>query len=394
MRDFWNEEKEKKKINKKKIIILSIITLIIIAIITIGIIYSRNEEFRNWMDKNILRKEIYQENLATIEIKEDENPTVYAFNQYIGVLNKNEFKIYNNTGKEEETLNLKITTPVIDSANRYLAVGESKGKKLYLIEDKKILWEKDIEGNISQIKVNQNGYVAISVVDTIHKTVVIMYDPQGNELFYTFFSSTRVGDMSISKDNKYLAIAEIDTSGTIIKSNISIISVDTAKKDAENSVIHKYEGENNDLITKLNYQDKNRLLCMYTDKVKLITEDGNEETITENKDKKITFSDVNLSNSIITIEEKSSGLFTADSVANIINTDNKNTSTYTANSVTKEIYTNTNIIGLNLGTEIEFINTNGWLVKRYIGKQEITQVTLSNSIAGIVYRDRVEIINL
>ena len=97
---------------------------------------------------------------------------------------------------------------------------------------------------------------------------------------------------------------------------------------------------------------------------------------------------------MITIEEKSSGLFTADSVVNIINPENKNTSTYTADSVTKEIYTNTNIIGLNLGTEIEFINTNGWLVKRYIGKQEITQVTLSNSIAGIVYRDRVEIINL
>ena len=97
---------------------------------------------------------------------------------------------------------------------------------------------------------------------------------------------------------------------------------------------------------------------------------------------------------MITIEEKSSGLFTADSVVNIINPENKNTSTYTADSVTKEIYTNTNIIGLNLGTEIEFINTNGWLAKRYIGNQEITQVTLSNSLAGIIYRDRVEIINL
>ena len=43
---------------------------------------------------------------------------------------------------------------------------------------------------------------------------------------------------------------------------------------------------------------------------------------------------------------------------------------------------------------MEFINTNGWLVKRYIGSQEITKVVLSNSIAGIVYRDRIEIINL
>ena len=101
-----------------------------------------------------------------------------------------------------------------------------------------------------------------------------------------------------------------------------------------------------------------------------------------------------MQNSIMAIEEKSSGLFTADSNVSIINTDTKNTINYTVDSVTKEIYTANNIIGLNLGTEMEFINTNGWLAKRYIGSQEITQVVLANSIAGIVYRDRIEIINL
>lgn len=396
MKDFWNEEKKEKKINKKKIIIISIIILLIIAIISISITYIKNETFREWMDKNIFRKEINQDQLTTIEIKEDENPTVYAFNQYIGILNKNEFKIYNSTGKEEKTLNMEITTPLINSSNRYLVMAENKGKRIYVIEDKEIIWQKDIEGSISKVEVNQNGYVAVSIVNTSYKTVVEVFDPKGNELFYTYFSTTRVEDISISKDNKYLAIAEIDTSGTMIKSNISIISIEKAKakKESENAVVKNIEGQNNELITDINYQDKNKLLCMYTDKINLITEDGNVETIEENKDKKITFSDINLANNIITIEEKSSGLFTADSIVNIVNTENKNKIIYTAESVTKEIYTNTNIIGLNLGTEIEFINTNGWLVKRYIGKQEITKVTLSNTLAGIVYRDRIEIINL
>ena len=57
------------------------------------------------------------------------------------------------------------------------------------------------------------------------------------------------------------------------------------------------------------------------------------------------------------------------------------------------IFTYENIVALNLGSEIEFINTDGWLVKRYIAKQEITNTVISNSIAGIVYRDKVEIIN-
>ena len=133
---------------------------------------------------------------------------------------------------------------------------------------------------------------------------------------------------------------------------------------------------------------------MYTDRIDSISEDGNIETLYKSEDKKVTFMDINMQNSIIAIEEKSSGLFTADSNVSIINTDNKSVINYTVDSVTKEIYTGNNIIGLNLGTEMEFINTNGWLVKRYIWSQEITKVVLSNSIAGIVYRDRIEIINL
>ena len=253
---------------------------------------------------------------------------------------------------------------------------------------------KEIEGNISQIKVNQNGYVAISVIDTSYKTVVVMYDEKGNELFRRFFRSTRVEDISISNDSKYLAIAEVDTSGTIIKSNIEIISTEAAKTDSENSVVKRIEGTNNDLITKIKYQEKNKLVCMYTDRIDVIKEDGSTENISKNEDKKISFMDINMQNNIVTVEEQSSGLFTADSVVTIKNTENKNEATYKIESVAKEIYTNNNVIGINLGTEIEFINPNGWLIKRYSGKQEITKITLSNAIAGIIYRDRVEIITL
>jgi hypothetical protein len=106
------------------------------------------------------------------------------------------------------------------------------------------------------------------------------------------------------------------------------------------------------------------------------------------------FQSIELTNHAIEIEEKSSGLFTADSVVNIVNVENKGTKEYTVDSVTKEIYVYNNIIALNLGTEIEFINTDGWLVKRYIANQEITNVVVSDSIAGIIYRDRIEIVNL
>lgn len=393
MKDFWKEP-ETKKINKKRIVISIIIAIIIISSITIMIIYRKNENFREWFDTQILRKEVNQDRLATISIKEEDNPQIYAYNQYIGILSKNEFKIYGSTAKEEKSLQVEISNPIFASSNRYLAIAENKGKKVYCITDKEIAWEKTVEGNISQIHVSKNGYVALTLVDTSYKTVIAVYDEKGEPLFNKFLSTMRVSDIAISSDNKYLAITEIDASGINVKSQIEVFSVEKAKTDAQNSKVATYEFENNELITNIKYQDKEKLICMSKDKIVEFALDGSKEELFNNESKKTTFQTIELANNVAEIEEKTSDLFSADSVVTIISTENKNTSTYTAKAVTKEIYTSDNIIALNLGTEIEFINTGGWLVKRYKATQEITNITLSSNMAGIIYRDRIEIINL
>ena len=395
MRDFWEEtenENVKKKINKKKIIIISIIAIILIAVITLAIVYTKNQQAREWIDRNIFRKEVMQDKVATIELNEQQN-NICAFNKYIGVLNKATLNIYNQNGNSEAQLEIQISNPLFNSANRFLAIAENQGQKFYLIEDKETKWEAEVEGNIEQINVNKNGYVAVTITGTSYKTVVAVYSPEGKELFKTYLSSTRATDITISNDNKYLAIAEVDTSGTIIKSSIKVISIEKARTDPTNSVEKTYEGENDKLITNIQYQDKNKLICMYTDKITII-EDDQETNLVDNKDKKVIFQSVELTNNAVSVEEQSSGLFTANSQVNIVNVDNKQTKTYTAESVTKEIITYGNKIALNLGTEVEFISTDGWLIKRYVANQEITKIVMSDNMAGIIYRDKIEIVNL
>lgn len=393
MKDFWKEP-ETKKINKKRIAIAILIVVIILSIIILGVVYIKNENFREWFDTQVLRKEVNQDRLVSISIKEEENPQVYAYNQYIGVLSKNEFKIYGSTAKEEKSLQVEISNPIFASSNRYLAIAENKGKKIYCITDKDIAWEKSVEGNISQVHISKNGYVALTLVDTSYKTVIAVYDEKGEPLFNKFLSTMRVSDVAISSDNKYLAITEIDASGINIKSQIEVFSVEKARTDAQSSKVATYDFKDGELVTNIGYQDKEKLICMSKDKIVEFGLDGNKEELFNSENKKTTFLTIDLSNNIAEVEEKTADLFSADSVVTIVNTESKTTSTYTAKEVTKEIYTYENIIALNLGTEIEFINTGGWLVKRYKATQEITNITLSSSIAGIIYRDRIEIINL
>ena len=341
----------------------------------------------------MFRKEISQDKVATIDLDEGQTTNTYAFNKYIGILNKNKFNLYGTTGAEEASLDMQITNPLFHSANRFLVIGESEGQKIYLIEDKEMAWEGQVEGSISQVYVNKNGYVAVIMSETSYKSVIQLFDPEGNALFKKYLSSTIAIDVAISTDNKYLAIAEVDTSGTVIQSNIRIISIEKAKTDPTNSEEKNYKSEQNKLIVNIQYQEKNRIVCMYTDSINII-ENDQETVLFENKNKKITAQSIHLDNNFVTIEEESSGIFSANSVVNIVDIDTKNTKNYTVETAVKEIYTKGDIIALNLGTEVEFINTGGWLVKRYVAEQEVTNVTVSNNIAGIIYRDKVEIINL
>lgn len=234
MKDYWQETTEN-KINKKKILISILISILVIGIIVIVSLYITNKDAREWIDTKIFRKQVTQNNVSVIELDAGQTSNIYAFNKYIGILNKNKLNIYGNNGNKETEIDLQINNPIFNSANRFLAIAETKGQKVYLIEDKQVIWENSIEGNISQIHVNESGYVAVIISDTSYKSIIEVFDPKGNELFKRFLSTTMAVDVSISNDNKHLAIAEVNPSGTVIQSNIRIISIEKAKTDPANS---------------------------------------------------------------------------------------------------------------------------------------------------------------
>ena len=134
---------------------------------------------------------------------------------------------------------------------------------------------------------------------------------------------------------------------------------------------------------------------MYDDEITVMQNDNNNSIVSLNEDNKnINFANINLDNYIYRTVEETEGLFNTNTVLEIMNVDNDKTTVYTVEGAAKYVYSYNNIIAVNLGQEIEFINTSGWLVKRYYSSQEVQKVVIGNGVAGIVYQDRVEIINL
>lgn len=373
---------------KKLIIIIGSVFAILLTIVIA--LYIANQPSREWIDKYILRKNIIEENLPTISL-ENENSNVYAYDNHIVVLQNNNLVIYNTSGKEETTINVSITTPLFSDCGKYLLVADKNGKNIYLIYNTSLQWQKTMEGNISNISVNKNGAVGIVITGTTYKSVIVMYGITGEEEFKTYLSSTLAMDLAISDDNKYLSFAEINTSGTIVASVVKTISVEKAKSTPSEAIIYKYNPEANSVIVNIQY-DKQNLICQYDNSVYSL-KDGNAQKLID-IDNKTLFMDINLDMYICSIIENSSSILSSEYEVKIISPDNKKEESYLLKSMPKSLYCNNDIIAINRGNEIEFINHNAWLLKSFSSKQSFKDVVLGDKIAGVVYKDRIEIINL
>ena len=382
-----------RKINKKKILLVIGIVLIIIILIVLISLYIVNNNIRNWVDINIFRKNVSEQDIQTINLNTDKNNQVHVYSDFIAVLNDKMITLYNSYGEKITALDVNINSALFDSSDKYLAVAEENGHEICLILDKTYMWSQELEGEILQIHVNKNGYVAVVTVDVTHKSIVTFFNSQGKKLFTSYFASTRIVDADISYDNKYIAIVELDTTGTIIKSSVKILSVENAQKDSENTIIYTYEAEAGDLITNVKYQSKNQIACIYDNGLGVIVNMTYKEVIKINNEN-ITYLANDFNNNVVYVKEESAGLFKSQSDVHIVNTSDFQEKIYKLETLAKDVFARDNIIAINVGTEIYFIDTNGWLIKKYTANQEITNVKISESLAIIIYKDRIVIVDL
>jgi len=377
----------KRKLNKKKVVFFVLIILIFVLTIVFTILYRKNLSIRVFFDEYIFRKNITENTLPMIST---EGNYTYAYDDYIVCLDKNVLTFYNKSANKTSSVDLEISEPIFESCGDFLCIAEKNGSKLYLISNKNIIWQKDIEGKISNLTVNKNGYVAISITGTTHETICKIYDDNGRELFTTYHSTSYVIDSAISNDNKFVALAEINFSGIAIQSNVKVISIDKALSNSTDTTEYNYTAPIDAFIVNIHYCGDD-LVCIYDNHIDIIRNNSTSE-ITNFESSNIIFADIN--NDLIQIEKHDTGLVSSKFELQIIDTKTNEKKLYSIDREPKSVEVFGNIIAINFGTEIIFINNSGWLIKNYTSSQEIQSIVLSSDLAGIVFKDKIEILSL
>ena len=387
------EENNSVNNSKSNIIKVLIFFLIVIIIATLFAFYLIDTDFHAQLNELIFRKNVIENTSNIIEINTDSNPYVYAFDKYVTVLSKNTLTIYNQDSSEHLKLDVSITKPYSQSNDKYVALAESGGNKAYLITSEGIKWEKDVEGDIYRVSVNENGYVSVILKNTTYKSIVIVYDVEGNELFKTYLAKSYAICSEISGNNKLLAVGQIDYTGTVVKSIVKIIAMDTAQNNSQQSIVYTYESESSKILNNIRFNDKNEAICMFDSYVQKITDSSDERVydVTSND----MFVDINLKNNIVILTKENSGLFSYQYQVNFKNNMGKSDNLYILeNDVPKKLKVSNNIICIYFAGELRIVNSNGWLLKKYETYTEIQDIVIGSNLIGIVYNNKIEVVSL
>ena len=379
--------------DEKTLIKTCLIFIISIIIIFVVARYISNDKFRSSINRNVFKSETSEELLTSIDVDNDSNINIYAYDKYIVVFSKNILSQYLANGSLDSKTEITISVPIMDSKGEYFVIAEKNGHKIALLSGKNVLWERDIEGDISRVSVNNKGYVSVIIKNTAYKSKVIVFDDKGNDLFTVFLQSNYAICSDISDNNKYLAIGEVTYSGTMLKSMVMIYSTEKAQTDPENAIINTYNATEGSLIVDINYHGNDNAICRFNTYIEKVKKDSNS-TIYENTDTDI-FIDSNLEKSIAVVNRSDNEIFNYEYQLDFIDVVGKGERLYILNQdVPNFMIANKKLVAVNLGREVDFISSSGYLKKRYFSNNTVNSVVLGDSIAGIVYKNKIVIVKL
>ena len=132
---------------------------------------------------------------------------------------------------------------------------------------------------------------------------------------------------------------------------------------------------------------------MYSDGIEILKEQ-NSSNLIKFEDGQLAFMTIELSNRIALVSEVSSGEYTADTSVRIINPITRKEKNYNTRNIAKSMQASDNKIALNFGTELHIINKSGILLKKYISNTEINDIVITDAVVGIVYKDKIQLINI
>ncbi len=154
-----------------------------------------------------------------------ENSAFITYKDQLVECNSQAIKFIDKQGKTLWEYPTKINNPILKKSGSSLIIADIGGKELYAVNGSYIDWEKEFSENIINVDVNSNGYVTVIKEAKGLKATLTLFDNSGNEIFTKGFSGIYILSAKVSPDNRTIAVNCVNTSGVSVISSIEFLDI-------------------------------------------------------------------------------------------------------------------------------------------------------------------------
>jgi hypothetical protein len=225
----------KKNTNKSemyRIIIFMIAIIFIVSIAYLSYLKSNNSSSEDMSVADLFGKlfsfsKEKDVEIKTVSFKSNDYEDFGVSTNYIYVVSLNSIKIYDKSGGLIDTLDIKMSNPIVKNSGEYALVGDLDSKNFVFLNKGKIVKKIKTDNNIINFSLNSDGYILYIDEANEYKTSATLLNNEGEKIFNTAKGEQFIVEAKISDNEKYAVLSIIDTSGAYSNTNIEFL--DTSK---------------------------------------------------------------------------------------------------------------------------------------------------------------------
>ncbi len=387
-------DNQKKNNSSKKSNVVMFIFLIIV-VICLGL-YSYLRSNNKLIDyKNINVNELIQsvlnesddlsidEKTKHIDYDYKDHPQFAIYNNMIIECTKDKIIGLGDGGKEEWYYSINMSNPVIKTGGSKLLIADINGNEFHVFSGEQEIWEKKIVNKILNADINKDGFVSL-IQETDkkgYKCEITVYDMRGLEVitrniadYFVYMANV------ISFDNEnYLITNGIDSSGA---SANTIFEFYDLKKPQEpfSSILLK-----DDIFPITGYLYGGAFFAASDKDFVIFDEQRNEKSHIEfAKDSIYGAKNALDKYVIVAVKNLDGNVFSNSSLVKGYDKSGNEMLNYSIDDKIVNIETFSDIIAVNTGRQVYFINTKGKLIGQFSSKSDILEVHFYNKLKAMI----------
>lgn len=361
--------------NGGKIIVFIFLLLIIAGTATVAYLKSQDVDLKSISLKDVIDRSFIKRNtkyqLSTAEFDYDANLNVDfgTHKGYIVKCSRDNLIYLDSNANEQWTYPLSLNNPVLKTSGSYLLVADYGAKSILTFSGKEMRWEKELDNNITNADINSKGYVTVVHGEERSRGAVSVYNRQGMNCFTIGKAENFILSSKVSSKAKSAIINSVDTSG--ISVNTLLEFTDLNGKMLDNKIIKE-----NTVFPSIWFMENDSLLVVGDSMFMILDKDFNEKLHQSVKGKIFSSCISDGKYAVVAANpEETTGIFESGSSGIwVYDTEGQKISEYNLKGEVRNINSYDDIIAVNSGNKLRFIDLGGELLAEYSSSEDIKEV--------------------